>query len=214
MLEETVQGSPYLAQQQEKQHNMKTHIVLTLCIMVVLVATTVSAEAIIGVSPSRISFEDVLRGGYAEKIVTITVSSDKETTVTIEPRGDIAKWLEFSEEEFTVTRGQPHRLRIAVNPPEDSPNQNYTGFLRLKSVTPGSGGRSGATGTVIPVLDLFMIVEITDIEFVSCIAKDYGVHSVEEGEDLFFTATVANNGNIRLNPKMHIDIWDLSLIHI
>ena len=53
-----------------------------------------------------------------------------------------------------------------------------------------------------------MIVEITDIEFVSCIAKDYGVHSVEEGEDLFFTATVANNGNIRLNPKMHIDIWD------
>jgi hypothetical protein len=192
----------------------KENIVITITIICIALAPFCTATTVIGVSPSRINFENVLRGGYSERIITITSSSEIEATVTLEGRGEIIEWLEFSETEFKVSQGNPHYLKITVNPPSDLQNANYTGFLRLSSSTPQTEDKGGATGTVIPVLDLFMNVQITDTELISCIARDYEVNTVEEGEDLYFRTNVLNNGNVRINPTIKIDIWDQEQIEI
>lgn len=188
------------------------YIILLICLTLLINVT--SAERI-GVSPATSTYEKVLRGGYAEKIITITTDTQDPTLIEAQARGDIAEWLEFKESDIEVTRDNPYRLVVAVSPPEDIPNGNYTGFLRIKSTAPSTGPeKGGATGFVTPVLDIVLTVEITDIEYYNCRADSFTVNSVEEGENVKFKTRIRNLGNTRINPKVRIDIWDQDQIEI
>src|SRR4030042_836282 len=95
------------------------------------------SSANMGVSPASTYFNNVLRGGYAEKIVTITIDSAEPTKVSLAPRGDIAEWLSFKETEFEVSKDKPYYLKIIMQPPIDIPNGNYSGFLRITTSSKG-----------------------------------------------------------------------------
>jgi hypothetical protein len=162
----------------------------------------------IGVSPASTYFNNVLRGGYAEKIVTITIDSAEPTKVSLAPRGDIAEWLSFKETEFEVSKNKPYYLKIIMQPPIDIPNGNYSGFLRITTASKGSGVEGQATGIVNAALDLYLEVDITDVEYSSCRAWNYQVESAEKGDDIIFKMNIYNEGNIRLSPTIKIDVWD------
>src|SRR4030042_1679033 len=166
------------------------------------------SPANIGVSPANIHFDNVLRGGYAEKIVTITIDSSEPTKVTLAPRGDIAEWLSFDTKEFEVSKDKPYYLKIIVQPPIDIPNGNYSGFLRITTSSKGKIVEGQATGIINAALDLYLEVDITDVEYSSCRAWNYQVQSAEKGDDVIFKVNVYNGGNIRLSPTIIIDIWN------
>lgn len=198
---------------------MKNKKITTKMRMVLLVITFIFiisfiSSANIGVSPASIYFKNVLRGGYSEKIVTITIDSEEPTKVTIAPRGNITEWLSFEETEFEVSKNNPYYLKIIVEPPIDMPNGNYSGFLRITTSPKTKGIEGQATGIVNAALDLYMEVEITDIEFSSCRAWDYEVQSAEKGDDVLFKVNVYNEGNVRLYPTIKIDVWDQERIGI
>lgn len=190
--------------------NNKTRIgiktgIITLIIIVNLLYVS---SANIGVSPANVYFKDVLRGGYAERIVTITVDSEEPTKISLEPRGEIVDWVSFEEKEFEVSRNKPYYLKIILQPPVDIPNGNYTGFLRVTTSSKNKGVEGQATGVINAALDLYLEVKITDVEFSSCRAWDFQVESVEKGDDILFKVKVLNEGNVRLYPTIKIDMWD------
>lgn len=180
---------------------------LFLVLTVLLLLSSVSA-ANIGISPATIYFKDVLRGGYAEKIVTITIDSSEPTKVVLAPRGEIAEWISFEKTEFEVSKNKPYYLKIILQPPTDVPNGNYTGFLRVTTSGKSESIEGQATGIINPALDLYLEVDITDIEYSSCRAWDFSVQSAEKGDDVLFKLKIYNEGNIRLSPTIKIDIWD------
>ena len=190
--------------------NNKTRIgiktgIITLIIIVNLLYVS---SANIGVSPANVYFKDVLRGGYAERIVTITVDSEEPIKISLEPRGEIVDWVSFEDKEFEVSRNKPYYLKIILQPPVDIPNGNYTGFLRVTTSSKNKGVEGQATGVINAALDLYLEVKITDVEFSSCRAWDFQVESVEKGDDILFKVKVLNEGNVRLYPTIKIDMWD------
>jgi len=182
---------------------------ITIALIIAITTINLASAANIGISPANVVFDNVLRGGYSERIITITIDDETEREVEIQPRGEVEEWLSFSETKFTVSKGKPYYLKVSVNPPTDIQNGNYTGFLRVRVSSETVEQEEGtAAGFVIPVLDLYLIVDITDVEFKSCRAQSYSVNSVEEKDPIPFTTSILNNGNVRFNPRVKIDIWN------
>ena len=174
----------------------------------------VSAAGVVGVSPGNVIFENVLRNGYAERFITITIDSENPINILTEPRGEIESWLEIPSN-LTVSKDDPGRLLIAVSPPTDIPNGNYTGFLRISTEALNEGGAEGhAVSAVRAVLDVAITVEITDLEILQCRANNFEAFSAEKGDEARFDINIFNNGNIRLRPNVVIDIWDQDQIGI
>jgi len=195
-------------------------ITFAVCFCFILMLKPVFAAAIVGVSPGNIYFKDVLRDGYAERYITITIDSETPVIIKLEARGEIGNWLEFPEN-LSISKNNPGRPLIAVKPPSDVPNGNYTGFLRIAIGSPdGSYSETSeteeerATSTVRAVLDIAVRVEITDLEILKCRAKNFRVKSIEKGDDIPFQIEILNEGNIRLKPEVLFDIWDQEQISI
>jgi hypothetical protein len=173
------------------------------------------ADNIIGVSPADLRISNVLRGGYAEGYVTISLSSKNDVEMSIEPLGDIKKWLNFSEINYNVSTNKPWRLTIGINPPSDIPNGNYTGYLRVSSEVFNSNGTSNhAFGRVLTVIDVVITIEIVDKEILECSANNFEVKSGEKGDNIYFYLDVKNGGNVRLKPNIVANIWDGDQISI
>ena len=51
----------------------------------------------VGIAPSEINFEGVLRGGYAETTLTLSNQNNVSTTITIDPKGENKDYLSFSD---------------------------------------------------------------------------------------------------------------------
>jgi hypothetical protein len=190
------------------------HLVSAIIVCLVILES-VSAANIIGVSPGNIDFKNVLRGGYAESYITITLSSEEPVLIEFEPRGDIKDWLEYTPQNITVMKSKPGKIVLSIKPPTDIPNGNYTGFFRVLTSALGTAGSEGhATGVIRAVIDVAISVEVTDIEVLKCGAGGFSVQSVEKGDDIKFNLIVSNNGNIRLKPKVLVDIWDQDQISV
>lgn len=184
-------------------------IVVCVCILSIIISSLlVSSAGIVGVSPSEIEYKKVLRGGYAERPITISYSAEEDSYVELESRGDIAKWLVY-DKNITISKSNPGRISISVEPPSDVPNGEYTGFLRISTKeAPGEARDGRATGAVLGVLDIPIKVEITDLEFIQCSASKFSISSAEKGDDMRLTFEFSNEGNIRLRPIVVGEIWD------
>lgn len=173
-----------------------------------LVAIQITSAANVGISPASINFKNVLRNGYAERPMTVTIDSEIPTEIEIETYGNTSDWINFSSETLSVSKGNPLRILVSVSPPSDVPNGNYSGFLRIKSSRLGNAQEGHATGIVIPTLDVYITTQITDQEILMCQASNFKVSNAEEGDDIILTLEMENRGNIKINPKTVLDIWD------
>lgn len=194
---------------------MKNNLVKTLVVGVLLVYTFSLVSAVnIGVSPATIKFDNVLRQGYAEDYIAVSVDSENEIGISLTANGEIADWLTFPEEEFYVSKENVKYVKISVSPPNDIPNGNYTGFLKVQSTSFGENIEDHAVGKILSTLDLSITVSVTDVEYNNCVVKNVEISSAEKGDDVLISMDVLNLGNVRLSPKVLFDIWDLDQIEI
>jgi len=192
----------------------KIGIKVAIFILVSVLFMNFVSAANVGISPASLYFKEVLRGGYAEKNVVVSIDATRPIEIEVVPRGVIESWLNFSEMNFSITREKPYNLGIFVNPPIDIPNGNYTGFVRISTSEFGGGVEGHAVGIIRSALDLAVLIEVTDTEIVQCSVSDYDVQTVEQGDDIIFKMNLANNGNIRLKPRIVVDIWDQEQISL
>src|SRR3989344_8021703 len=184
-------------------------LLLVLIVLFLDFVAFVSAENIIGVSPANIYFSKVLRGGYAQRSVYVSLDSENTMQASVTPLGEIKDWIGFPYKNFSVSRQNPYRFLMYVEPPLDMPNGNYTGFLRFTIHDSDlRANRGEVMGKIITVIDVAITVEVTDIEIFSCSAKSFEISSAEKGEKLIIRATTYNGGNVRIKPQFNLDIWD------
>lgn len=184
----------------------KLAIIFVAVFLILLLAGMVSAVNV-GVSPATITFKNVLRGGYSQGNVVISVDSTSPTNITVSPIGNISSWLNFTQN-FTVSRDNPYVLPVSVTPPDDIPNGNYTGFLKIETASLSSGSQGQFVGIVRSTLDVYVTVEVVDTQILQCSASKFSVQSAEQGDNVIFNMNVTNNGNVIMNPQVAIDVWD------
>ncbi len=193
---------------------MKYIKVLVLIFIFSIMIKNVFAGPIVGISPGVLDYKNVLRGGYSQKFIIVTLSSDEEIKVSLEGRGEIANWLNFPKN-LTISKSKPARIPIEVSPPFDIPNGNYKGFVSVFTEPLTKPGEEGsATGVVRAELLVAVNVEITDVEIRQCSSGSYRVYSAEKGDDIKFEARITNLGNIRMNPTINVNIWDEEQLEI
>jgi hypothetical protein len=179
-----------------------------------LILVNLAYSVSIGVSPGSLNFNKMLRDGYMERNVFITFSSEVEMTVNATVRGEIKDWISFEPAtKFSVSKDNSKPFKIIAQPPDDIANGIYEGFVRVS--TSELGELSGGMGSVtIAAIDLPVMIEIVDEEIIECRAMNFGVRSSEKGMPVEFFLTVINDGNVRLKPRISIDIWDKQQINL
>ena len=181
---------------------------LILFILIILSSNSIYAISI-GVSPGRVTFENLLRGGYAERSVRITTNSPEEITGHFEVNGEIAEWLKFEPNStlFIVSSTQPYLLKIIISPPNDSRSDSYSGNINVITDRFGSPtGRAG--GFVKAAVTLSLSAVVTDKEIISCRGGGFDFKDIEIGYPLEVSYTITNDGNVRIKPLVSFDIWD------
>lgn len=187
---------------------MKKLKLLMLILTSLIFVSYVNAVSI-GISPGRVRFDSVLRDGYSERAITISTGSDEELIATFRPHGEIKDWLRFEPNATTISlsRGNPYKLKVIVQPPSDIRIGNYSGDLEF--ITESVGGTAGRAGAFVKTaVTLLINTEVTGSEIIKCRAGAFSFNDVEVGFPFEFSYTVINDGNTRLKPTITLDIWD------
>ncbi|MDD5086413.1 MAG: hypothetical protein PHV16_01545 [Candidatus Nanoarchaeia archaeon] len=184
--------------------------IFILILLIILCPLLVDALGI-GISPGTVSFDKMLKGGYAERTVKISTNSEETLIARFDVNGDMAQWIRFEPEskKFNISLSEPYELKIIIEVPEDARNDIYTGTIDF--VGEGFGDISGrAGGFVNPAVRLMMSTTVSDEQIKSCNSGAFSFQDIEVGFPLELSMLVKNTGNVRINPLIIYDIWDQS----
>lgn len=168
----------------------------------------------VGISPGIAEFKDVVREGYAERYIAVSADSVSPVKISLIPRGEIENWISYPVESFEVSKDNPYYLKLSITPPADTPNGNYTGFLKFLTESNAEDSENHAVGKIRSSLDLSIKTSVTDVEYVECSVENVKILSAEKGDDVLLSMDVLNLGNIRLSPSIIMDIWDRDQVSI
>jgi len=181
-----------------------------LCVVLsalILLCATVSAVSI-GAGPSTIEFGQLVKGGYAEEIVTLSTSGDEDLTCSVEFTGDIKDWLSVDKgDRFNLPANSRLKLKAIIQPPSDAPNGKYEGAIYIKAA-PTSTVQGGAGLAVGAGVKIRVSAEITGEERMSLAVRGLKVLDTEVGYPIGFEAYVLNTGNIKVKPRFVVDFLD------
>src|SRR3989338_3820282 len=192
---------------QNSRNKMKKAICIALIVFVLLAG---SANAIsIGISPGRVQYANLLPGGYAQREITLSTNSEDAISGHFTVACDIKEWVEFDPDtnEFEISSGNPHSIRVIVRPPSDLRNGNYAGSIEF--ITDSIGGIGGRAGNIVKAAVILLVdAQVGGDEGIKCRAGGFFIRDAEIGFPLEFGASVINDGHVRLNPTLSLTIWD------
>jgi hypothetical protein len=168
-----------------------------------------SHAGMLGVSKGVMEFNEVLKSGYAEDTVYISTDIPENVSLVWEVDGPFEEWITVREgTELVMSKDHGQWLTVIVTPPADTPNGVYDGILR---VTTGPIGRTfeGRIGSnVLAAFAIQIRVVITGKEVISCVPGGFFFPDGEVGSPLDARVTIQNNGNVRITPRLVLEIWD------
>lgn len=189
---------------------MKNNLVKSLCwaiAVLILISAPVSAISI-GISPAQLAFDSVLKGGYAEKIVTISTAEAQPIACELVVGGPFANWTTLDPAgNWTVSRDMQLKVRVIVQPPNSTANGSYSGSIAV-TARPLQSGIEGATaGAVVAAgAAASMTVEVVGDEVKQAEVKSIDVKATEEGHPLEVAVAVLNTGNVIIYPLIAVDV--------
>ncbi len=188
---------------------IRSRRLLVLSILICLLVMGTAAALSIGISPGRVQFAGVLKGGYAERQVSISTNVEDQLTGHFQSSGPIKGWLSFNPNgtDMVLSNGNPYKLTIRVEPPVDTPTGNYSGYIEF--ITDGVADIEGRAGGVVKAAVILIVnVEVTGDQHIECRTGGFSILDVEQGFPLELRLSVINDGNVRLNPTISVDVWD------
>lgn len=195
---------------------------LILVILMFIMCISFASALDIALTPGSLNFGTVLREGYSEGRFKFTTYSSELVTVKLyhsDPDNPMNRWLYMhaangSEikigDSLTLDRNNPLNIYITFEPDSDSPNGEYSTTVGA-TIESGSDSDLDGGDTVAKIktgVSIKLVGTIDDVEILSCKAVNLNLNSPELGELGTFSARVKNTGNILLNPRIEIDIWD------
>jgi hypothetical protein len=177
-------------------------------LLILLVVPAVSAS-LLGVSKVSMDYTNVLRGGYAEDTIVVSTGSSNNIAVYLEAQGDIKDWVSFKPTQvpLVMSANNPASIQFVVQPPIDTQVGFYEGTVMIR--TGNLANQSGNMGTNVEVaFEIKIRVNVTDTQTLTCTAGGFDLRDAEIGTPLEFSATVSNNGNVRIRPDFKFNIYD------
>ncbi len=191
---------------------------LSLPILFIFLLSLLSSSAHAGgfaVSPGKMYFNKVLRGGYAQQEIYLYNPEDRISDIEISVEGPFADWLYFDPgKKFSIPKKGSRYIKTHIEPPADMANGIYEGSINILSRPRRIPTIDGHGMSLETAISLKVFIEITGEQIIRYKVKNIAVQSVEEGYTIPFSITGINNGNVKVSPKVQIDIynWDKSLL--
>jgi len=176
--------------------------------------SAVAVQAVgISVTKATMEYDNVLKGGYAEDVLSVSTDASFNIPISYELLGDIQNWtsvdpdLNAPNATVFISNAKYQPLRIIVKPPADTPTGTYTGSVRLLTGTLNTPG--GQYGSQLQAAFMIRItIKVTGTEFMSCSGAGVILKDTEVGSPIEYSMSVFNGGNIRVKPTATIDIWN------
>ena len=187
-----------------------TILLLAMCISFSILAS--AAFAGVGVSPIEITYNNVVRGGYAESYITVSNPGSEAQVVTIGVEGQSGKWSVAEPNNFTLEGHGYKIVRMLIQPPTDVPNGVYESTIYVNSVDVQTAAAisQGIGVAVTSGVGIMQYVNIVGTETRNYIVEGISIPSTEECRPVQFIANVRNSGNVRLTSKIGIDVFSES----
>jgi hypothetical protein len=169
----------------------------------------------IGIYPTRLDFESVLRGGVYFKTVGVITNSGSPATFTVSAAGDIAKWADFVDptdlsRSLTQFTAQPRgQVGLRIRVPARLANGTYRGVVRVLSQPLPSGSASKAVSNqdVKVGADIAVTVNVVGAQIIrGALLDSRAPQKIEAGYRSRLKSTVANSGNVQIRPNLSVTI--------
>lgn len=178
--------------------------------LLVLLLVMSNASAI-GVSPAKITFDNLVRSGYAEKTIVISTAGSEPLTIKIEASGDVRGWITFepNESQMTLTREKALPIVVRINVPTTVQNGQYDGNVVISTIykgefTPTGGSEARFMAGVIVKIQLNVTgEEVNGYDIKSVLVKD-----AEQNQLLEVGFVVENTGNVVATPRIRVSLLD------
>ena len=170
----------------------------------------------LGVGPSSINFDKVLRGGYSEQTLFITNTGNEPAEMKIEKEGDVADWLRFFSREdpalnpnsFIAAPRTTIKMQAVVTPPLDAEVKSYDAAIIVTSAALGNETERGNVLGINTAVRATVHIELTGEQIVDYAVESLSIRDAEEGLPIQLSILGQNKGNVRIRPSVHIDIFD------
>lgn len=191
---------------------MKTIIVLIVLLGIII--TSQPAYAIgIGISPSEISIDNVLKGNEAERSLTIFNTGPETTNFTLSSSGHVCKWVTFYDSDDTATNitiisipGHEKRtVTIKVQIPEDTLNAKYVGSIDIRSM-PVAANNNGMGQQLIIGASSSIELIVTGNQTVKGVVTAIVIEDTEPGYPVKIKTIFKNEGNVIAIPGIDVII--------
>jgi len=178
--------------------------------VVMLISFAILSNAALGgagLSPASVDFEDMVRGGYAERYITVSNPTDEMTTVTVGTEGDISGWATAEPQMFNLSGISYRIVKIIVRPPSSIPNGVYSGRMLVvaKPYVPPEMS-SGSSVSVASVIMASVSVEISDLQMLSYKVENVRMPDTEECRPILVYFSLRNTGNVNVTPRFDAEI--------
>lgn len=143
----------------------------------------------------------------------------RDNTYIITAEGELADWIEISNDRVTVPAQRTEKIKVRLNVPEDAPGGDYTGYLVARAVDPIDGGNIGITLQVKakmtaqidsdipkpvaeePEGDRELAPGFLDIESMSA-----RPNPASQGEEVRIDTEIINTGNETISGTLFVEI--------
>lgn len=188
---------------------MRKYKLFALSLLILLLIPSFASAALLGVNRVTMTYNNVLRGGYAQEGLTVSSGTERNVSVYYEARGEIADWISFSpaDQPKIVNSNSPGNIAIIVQPPSDARVDEYEAIVVIS--TGPLGEITGNIGANVEVaFEVRIKVIVTDTQILACSTGGAEILDAEIGRDLPFIISVRNHGNVRIDPEFKLEIYD------
>jgi len=182
-------------------------LLLTISIMFLFSANIIYA---IGISPSTIKYEQMIRGGYAERYITISNTEDQTMAVRAGVEGAINPWIRVEPSNTTIEPMTTAIFKVIAEPPIDLANGAYTGSVLIVGQPAAAAAVQGTGISTVSGVSAMVYVSVNDEERKGYSVETIAAYDTEECRDINLQVGVRNTGNVRVVPRFTIDIKDKS----
>ena len=161
----------------------------------------------VGLSPASVDIENMMRGGYAERYLTVSNPTDDAMTLSVSVDGPISGWVTSEPQSVNITGIGYRIIKIAVRPPNTIPNGVYRGELLVVArpqVPPIMEG--GSSVSVASLVIASASVQITDVQLLRYNVESVTVDDTEECRPIIANINLRNTGNVNVTPRFAVEI--------
>jgi hypothetical protein len=172
-----------------------------IALLPILAIVLLPLAAGLGVSPSKIGAENMLRGGHFEKQVYLSgIPSGEKVSVQVE--GNIKDWITTDKgDSFYFPKGQASvPLTFMIDVPGDAANGIYGATAEISSGKE-SKDKGETSVSVISKVKVEITIKITGTQVREYTISSVSVPATEEGSPINVLVTIQNKGNVAAGPE-------------